>query len=649
MNSLEAIEKSRVILRSAGIEPDTINTKNFLQYASLVSDVIREWPKEKVNNTEWLLDWAEEWRRLQGEFSDMVVADPMILYEPRNRASLAFHKSPAFMRYFRAGNGTSKTQSGYAEHYFVTTGQHRWRYFPKPPNSSFIIGTTFSQYLPNTFERKLLQGEVDNPLSPMFPEGGKWFYSYNQRTKTIFIACPNCAEEGIGHRCKHEKSTITLYSDEGGWEVVQGAQFRLGHFDEHIDESFFSESIQRLVRVQHSSFIQTGTPLHGLEAWEHRLLTSVVEGDPKLNFVDIEKPETSPPLVSLHCIDQYEANIIAKEQIDAARRAMDEFEIESRIYGRPAPLAKNPVFDRQKLVEMRKTIVDPERGNVMPIKIDHNGLERKKILDIMTHDEVTWEPASDGPVRVWEAPVPGGQYIIGADTAAGLAASARRDPDASCASVLKVEPDGIRLKMTLVAQYHGWINPLDYAVELFKLAVHYNSALVAIELTGGLGRSTMLKLKNEIGYWNIFRDSRPAEIADPGQDARFGVETNASTKPSMVAALQQAIKDGMIKIQCKDTIGELVAFEQEKTGSGGVALLTPRYRGAGGSHDDRVMSLVIAAYLTLTGQAYDYSILQQPKVIEPNDRGYNQTWTDFKKQWKEDSTDDLFNQTSDEF
>jgi len=647
MNSLEALEKSRLILSGAGIIPESITTKNFLQYASLVSDVVREWPKKKISDTAWLLDWAEEWRRLQDNFSVMVAADPMILYEPRNRASLEFHSSKAFMRYFRAGNGTSKTQSGYAEHYFVVTGQHRWRYFPKPPNSTFIIGTTFSQYLPNTFERKLLQGEVDNPLSPMFPEGGKWFYSYNQRTKTIFIACPPCAEAGHAHRCKHEKSTITLYSDEGGWEVVQGAQFRLGHFDEHIDESFFAESTQRLIRVQHSSFIQTGTPLHGLEAWEHRLLTSVAEGDPKLNYINPEQPENSPPLVSLHCVDQYAGNIIPKEQIDAMRRTMDEFEIESRVYGRPAPLAKNPVFDRAKIVELRKKVIEPERGNVMPIFIGENKIDRKAILDILTYEDVMWEPGPGSPVRLWERPQPGAQYIIGADTAAGLAPSARRDPDASCASVLKVEPNGIRLKMTLVAQYHGWINPLDYAVELFKLAVYYNSALVAIELTGGLGRSTMLKLKNEICYWNIFRDSRPAEIADPGQDARFGIETNASTKPSMVAALQQAIKDDMIIIQCKDTINELVAFEQEKVGAGGVALNSPRYRGAGGSHDDRVMSLVIGAYLTLTGQAYDYTA--GPKVVEPTDRGYSQVWLDFRKQWKEKEVDNYFDQTPEDF
>jgi hypothetical protein len=96
-------------------------------------------------------------------------------------------------------------------------------------------------------------------------------------------------------------------------------------------------------------------------------------------------------------------------------------------------------------------------------------------------------------------------------------------------------------------------------------------------------------------------------------DSRFGVETNVRTKPFMVAALQQFIKDRAINVPCEATIGELVAFEQERSQTG----LTTRYRGAGGSHDDRVMSLVIGASVALSSQVLEFGVISaesQPDV-----------------------------------
>jgi len=80
------------------------------------------------------------------------------------------------------------------------------------------------------------------------------------------------------------------------------------------------------------------------------------------------------------------------------------------------------------------------------------------------------------------------------------------------------------------------------------------------------------------------------------------VETNARTKPYMVAALQKLLKDRVIDIPCRSTLREMLSFEQEHTEKN---INGPRYRGVGGARDDRVMSLVIAA-----------SVIAQPAVVD---------------------------------
>lgn len=591
MQAPEALSRARELLTLAGVK-NVPDVRNFLHYSEIVADAAKALPRTMKEARPWLKDWALAWRRLHDTFDKLVEADPMMLYEPANRVAREFHSSDAYIRYFRAGNRTSKSQSGYAEHYFVTTGQHRWRSFTDPPNMTFIIGVNFSQYKGAVFEPKFLTGEQGNPLSPMFPIGGKWFNHYDEREKVITIACKECAELGKAGGCRHTKSRIRLFSDEGGWEVLQGAAYMLGHFDEHIREEFFSEALQRFKTVAGSCLIVTGTPLHGHEAWEHRRLTAkFLEGRPA-NTLDPDNPD-SQTFVSMHEIDQFEAGLTPYEKIKADMGMLDEFEIESRIYGRPAPLAKNPVFDRKVLATMRDKVKEPIRGNLV---LDGPLVQAKPESVVTFHD------TGSGNLRVWETPQVGAVYIASVDTASGLAGR-----DASCCCILKATQVGLTMRLDMVAQYHGWINPHDYADEVMKLSIWYNSALAVVELTGGLGTAVVLRLR-EHAYWNLYRESRDHAAVEYSLDSRIGVETSKASKPFMIAALQSFIKDHRISVPCKATIGELVAYEQEIMGSGGASLQQPRYRGAGGSHDDRVMALAIAAAVAIANPQLAFAV-----------------------------------------
>ncbi|MCW4026955.1 MAG: hypothetical protein NWE76_05690, partial [Candidatus Bathyarchaeota archaeon] len=164
----------------------------------------------------------------------------------------------------------------------------------------------------------------------------------------------------------------------------------------------------------------------------------------------------------------------------------------------------------------------------------------------------------------------------------------------------------------------------------------YNDALVVIELTGGYGEAVMLRMRQDLHYWNLFLDESSHAQADPHMSGRFGVETNQRTKPYMVSALQRFVKDRMIDIPCRGTLSEMIAFEQERTEKN---LITPRYRGTGGEADDRVMSLVIAAGVLAQPQVVDY--IQQSSQT-PATEHVDAVWAEVHKELEEDANQDPF-------
>lgn len=614
MNTQEAIAVADRILHLAGV--DEIDPRlGFLEYAKVVADAARALTAKQRSLIPVFKEWAYQWRKLHDDFDNLIAADPMLQYRPANRASLAFHSSTAYVRYFRAGNRTSKTQSGYAEHYLITTGQHRWRKFGPPPGSTFVIGTNYAHYAGAVFEKKFITGEDDNPLSPMFPEGGKWLNHYDSRKHVVTIACPGCAELGKAQSCPHPKSSIRLFSDESGYKVLMGGQYIYGHFDEHIDEEFFNEAQQRTKTVTGGCLAVTGTPLYGPHAWEQRLLDDVFLAGGTANRVDPSDP-ASAAFVEVFTIDQFEAGLVPHHIIRGDIERMDEAERESRIFGRPGALAKNPVFDRGRLIAARKLVTAGARGTLTCLADVESTDKNKALMPVQkyivsTKFELQEDP--NGCLQIWEHPKPGCTYILAVDTAAGLLAS-----DASCAMVLKVAYVGPQAIVSIAAQWHGRLNPFDYAVEVFKLAIHYNSALTVVELTGGFGHSVMLKLKNEFYYWNLYRDTNEPAAAQFNLDPRFGVDTNQSTKPRMIGALQYFVKNGFIQIPCAATIAEMLAYEQTMEGKGGVSLASPKFQGGKGSHDDRVMALAIGTWVVSSSQILQYQVsyAEQNKPVD---------------------------------
>ena len=583
----------------------------------------------------WLKGWLETLVWLRGEYERLRAEDPGAFYEPLTEIHRAFHASQAKWKFFCAGNRCGKSQAGFQEDYWAVTGQHPWKPNDTGIQAVAIVGTDYSQYAAGVFEPKMISGETDNELAPYFPEGGKWLNAYNRKKYRITTACPDCAARGRAAKCSpthRGRGTLALYSDVSGARSIMGAQFNHLHFDEHQSEDFFVEGNQRLGTVRGATGAITGSPLYGKGIWEHRIVQAGAERplEENLRFPSLG-PEKSPKYFDFFQISQYAAGLRTKDEIDAEAATMPDHERRARIDGEPTPLAKNPVFDVERVGAAKDQASTFARGTLHSTE-DVSSYE-------LAFNDLDFVEDNVGPLHVLKHPTPQDQFIIGVDTAAGLAKSENYFPDYSCASVMRMFNDGGKLCLEKVAEWHGYILPSKFAEEVKKLGIYFNAAWLVIETTGGLGGAVLEALRSEkLAYPKIYVDkSRPQQKQiDPG--SKFGIDTNVSTKPLMIAAMQSMFLDGRLKISHNPTLDEMIAFSQTRPEGGRMW----RYEAAEGEKDDRVLSTSFTCYaISQAPYLFDFDSAaladKEPEKVSFRQTKWKQDYDAPDNTWKHDS------------
>jgi hypothetical protein len=134
-----------------------------------------------------------------------------------------------------------------------------------------------------------------------------------------------------------------------------------------------------------------------------------------------------------------------------------------------------------------------------------------------------------GPLRMYEPPVPGRRYMIGADVSEGLSGG-----DKSTAQVLALP------ELTQVAVYQDSIEPDDYADLLFNLGRIYNWAGLCVEANGP-GLVTNNRLGKDLVYPNIYR--REQMDSDTRQMIRkVGWYTSRGNKTVMIVTSRRCAR-----------------------------------------------------------------------------------------------------------
>lgn len=165
----------------------------------------------------------------------------------------------------------------------------------------------------------------------------------------------------------------------------------------------------------------------------------------------------------------------------------------------------------------------------------------------------------NGYVEIWQAPEPGHQYVIGADTSMGFS---DKDHSRSAAEIIDMET------LEQVGEYDCPSAPHVMARHLAILGRRYNEALIAPEITssgGGGGRELLVYLMKQHQYYHLHRWRHPDRVkTDPG--TLYGWETNARTRPRMIARIREVISERACTIHSDVLLSQLGSFGENDDG-----------------------------------------------------------------------------------
>lgn len=221
------------------------------------------------------------------------------------------------------------------------------------------------------------------------------------------------------------------------------------------------------------------------------------------------------------------------------------------------------VFDAQKVTERIYAL----RG----IKSRVGRLENKEGKIVFIED-------INGYITIYEQPKPNHPYVIGADVAEGLPTG-----DYDAAQVL----DNITLNQ--VAVFHGHMDVDQYAEELNKLGLYYNSALLTVETNFNPG--TVLNLE-KLNYPKQYIKQRIDSINKEIQ-GKFGWRTDKINRAVILSNLIELVRDHINLINDIPTLEEMLTFVRNEKG---------RMEAQDGKHDDLILSLAIALESAMSGQ-----------------------------------------------
>jgi hypothetical protein len=201
-------------------------------------------------------------------------------------------------------------------------------------------------------------------------------------------------------------------------------------------------------------------------------------------------------------------------------------------------------------------------------------------------DPVRVRRDSKGPLVVWQAPVKDGvdkngdeirahRYVVSVDASSG------KGEDWTALQVLDVE------LFDQVAEMQIKIPPEQAAEVAYKLGRVYNDALVVCEITGGWGFAVDQKLRRELKYKNPYTRHVLDRIAKRFTD-KAGFDTTSKTRPLILAALEEAIRERELGMYSLRTVSEMGSFVISDNGK-------PEARP--GAHDDLVMALAMAVFV----------------------------------------------------
>jgi hypothetical protein len=193
-----------------------------------------------------------------------------------------------------------------------------------------------------------------------------------------------------------------------------------------------------------------------------------------------------------------------------------------------------------------------------------------------------------GDIVVWQLPKPGLAYTIGADVAGTAEESVYnsraigKQSDAYCAYVAENRTGRV------VARLYGrdWTET-EFACKLAQLGRWYADAHLAVEKAGGYGTATIEWLRQKYEYPNQHLAIDEDSVASQDASLTYGFAMNSTTRPVVLADLQEALRDRPEAFCDADLVGEMRTF----------VVLKSKPQADVGCHDDMVMAMAITQHV----------------------------------------------------
>lgn len=217
-----------------------------------------------------------------------------------------------------------------------------------------------------------------------------------------------------------------------------------------------------------------------------------------------------------------------------------------------------------------------------------------------THIEEPIRKEIDDNTWIWEEPIPEAKYLITVDVSSGTA------EDSSTIVILKIEENHLEE----VLEYEGKVSPDILGQFVYRYGLRYNKAYAVIDITGGIGVTTVQTLI-DLGYpltsihYSLIRNEKikerlisyAREIDDKTYLPGFTIGTN---RGMVLIEMKRVIEMKEIIIRSSRMTGEFKTFVTHES------RVADHRRSF---HDDLIMALAMGIYVI----AYDFKSLQNDK------------------------------------
>lgn len=234
-----------------------------------------------------------------------------------------------------------------------------------------------------------------------------------------------------------------------------------------------------------------------------------------------------------------------------------------------------PIFNSESLNERLQVAKAKPALKQMAVNVKYDQKTGKALPLRVLEDDLRGELLIYHPRSATET------YTIGADVGMGIrgGVKGKKEGDSSVAQILDS-------KRRQVAVWRGICHPDVFAQVLIALGYHYNCATIAPERNNH-GLVTCVALR-DANYPYLYTE-QPEGTLDEKDSINLGFFTSERTKPLIIDKLRELDRDGGIEINDPTTLAEMMTFVVTEAG---------KMEAEGGTHDDTVMALAIAAYVS---------------------------------------------------